>query len=84
MFGVIGDTTRGGDGRKDSAAVNYRGLNFREKKVWLPKSNIKTSCEERKARKLLIINMRHAVWVRLAPTYGSASETLPTETGSSG
>ena len=35
MFGVIGDTTRGGDGRTGGAAVNYWGLNFREKIVWL-------------------------------------------------
>jgi hypothetical protein len=35
MFGVIGDTTRGRDGRRDGAGVNYRGLNVREKKVWL-------------------------------------------------
>lgn len=35
MFGVIGDTTRGADGRTGGAAVNYWGLNFREKKKWL-------------------------------------------------
>lgn len=35
MFGDIGDTTRGGDERADSAGVNYWGLNFREKKNWL-------------------------------------------------
>jgi hypothetical protein len=36
MFGVIGDTMRGGDGRTNGAGVNYWGLNFREKKNWLP------------------------------------------------
>ena len=35
MFGTIGDTTRGGDGRTDSAGVNYWGLDFREKRNWL-------------------------------------------------
>lgn len=36
MFGVIEDTAQGGDGRTQGAAVNYWGLNFREKKIWLP------------------------------------------------
>ena len=36
MFGTIGDTTRGGDGRTDNAAVNYWGPDFREKQNWLP------------------------------------------------
>jgi hypothetical protein len=35
MFGVIEDTTRCGDGRTWGAAVNYWGLNFREKENWL-------------------------------------------------
>jgi hypothetical protein len=36
VFGVIGDTTRGGGERTDGAGVNYWGLNFRRKIVWLP------------------------------------------------
>lgn len=37
--GVIGDTTRGGDGRTCGAGVNYRGLDFRTKRIWLPECN---------------------------------------------
>ncbi len=35
VFGVIGDTTRGGGERTDVAGVNYWGANFRRKIVWL-------------------------------------------------
>ncbi len=35
LFGVIGDTARGWDGRTDGAGVNYWGLNFRTNRIWL-------------------------------------------------
>ena len=43
VFGVIGDTTRGEGERTDGAGVNYWGLNFRRKIVWLPECNTNTN-----------------------------------------
>jgi hypothetical protein len=37
--GVIGDTARGGKRRTCGVGVNYWGLNFREKWIWLPECN---------------------------------------------
>jgi hypothetical protein len=49
MFGAIGDTAREGGWRTKGAAVNYRGLDFREKWNWLPKTDAGTKCEMEKS-----------------------------------
>jgi len=69
MSGVIGDTTRGGDGRTDSAGVNYWGLNFREKKNWLRRA---------KSRSLVITRRDAEEFPRAASTPGVSGETRHT------
>lgn len=60
-YGYVEENATRRSGHTNPDAVNNRGLGFRGGKVWLPKSNIKTSCERRKSCKLLIRKMRDAV-----------------------